>query len=276
MSILAVTACCSGTARGGDGSYQLVWADEFETAGRPNPQNWTYEHGFVRNRELQWYQPENAYCTNGLLVIEARREHKDNPDYEAGTHDWRHSRKQIEYTSACLITRGLQSWKFGRFEIRARIKTESGLWPAIWFLGINGSWPHNGEIDLMEFYDGSILANACWGTGERYKPKWDSIKRPVEAFGDPSFDQKFHIWRMDWSREFITLYVDDILLNTIDLSEAVNPHDKWGPEHPFQQPHYLLLNLAVGGANGGDPSHTDFPSRYEIDYVRVYQTTNQP
>ncbi|MBN2163939.1 MAG: glycoside hydrolase family 16 protein [Pontiellaceae bacterium] len=251
--------------------YKLVWADEFDTNGKPNPANWTYESGFVRNNELQWYQSDNALCRDGLLVIEGRREQKPNPQYDSESHDWRRKRSTIEYTSACLITKGLQSWQYGRFEIKARIRTRPGLWPAIWFLGVDGQWPHNGEIDLLEYYDDSILANACWGTTSRFDAKWDSVKLPLNHFGQSDWDSRFHVWRMDWDAESIKLYLDDELLNTISQAQAVNDSEKWGPKKPFQQPHYLLLNLAIGGNQGGDPSGTDFPSRYEIDYVRVYQ-----
>jgi len=110
--------------------YELVWADEFDKTGRPDPNNWTYEQGFVRNRELQWYQPENARCKDGLLIIEARRERKPNPHYDPAADSWRRSRRHAEYTSACLITRGLHSWTYGRFEMRARIDTRAGMWPA--------------------------------------------------------------------------------------------------------------------------------------------------
>lgn len=270
-TIIPVAICCYASSSTETNGYRLLWADEFETDGKPDPKNWTYETGFVRNEELQWYQPDNAFCEKGLLVIEGRREKKPNPNYDKNSNDWRRNRKRIEYTSACLITRGLHSWQYGRFEIKARIKTEEGLWPAIWFLGIDGSWPNNGEIDLMEYYDDSILANACWGTGQQWKAEWDSVKRPVASFGDRKFDEKFHVWRMDWDADTINLYIDDILLNTIEQSEAVNPNTSWGPKYPFRQPQYLLLNLAIGGQNGGNPAHARFPTRYEIDYVRVYQ-----
>ncbi|EMI57231.1 licheninase [Rhodopirellula sallentina SM41] len=249
---------------------QLVWADEFEVDGAPDPKNWNYELGFARNRELQWYQRQNAYCQGGRLVIEGRRERRKNPNYEAGSKTWKTQRKFAEYTSASLTTRGLQSWKYGRFEVKARITAKPGLWPAIWFLGVEGEWPSNGEIDLMEYYDGNILANACWGTRQRWNAKWDSIKKPVDSFGDPTWDERFHVWRMDWDADSIKLFVDDRLLNTIDVRKTLNPTDR-GPKNPFRQPHYLLLNLAIGGANGGDPAGTTFPTRYEIEYVRVYQ-----
>jgi hypothetical protein len=95
--------------------YKLVWADEFNKAGRPDPNNWTYEHGFVRNEELQWYQPDNARCEDGLLIIEARREQKRNPNYDPTDTSWRRNRQYAAYTSACLKTRGLHSlevWAF--------------------------------------------------------------------------------------------------------------------------------------------------------------------
>lgn len=260
---------CSSADSLPDG-YKLVWSDEFEADGKPNPKHWIYEHGFVRNEELQWYQPQNAYCKGGKLIIEGRRERKSNPGYQKSGGNWKTKRKYAEYTSSCLLTRGLHSWKYGRFEIKARIKTRNGLWPAIWFLGVNGEWPSNGEIDLMEFYRGNILANACWGTKKRWNAKWDSSKTPLKSFADQKWDEKFHLWRMDWDSNSIRLYLDDKLLNTIDVRKVVNPTNR-GPRNPFRQPHYLLLNLAIGGKAGGDPSKTQFPTKYEIDYVRVYQ-----
>ncbi|WP_144059602.1 glycoside hydrolase family 16 protein [Rhodopirellula sallentina] len=264
---LSASQLCTNTS---SADLQLVWADEFEVDGAPDPKNWNYELGFARNRELQWYQRQNAYCQGGRLVIEGRRERRKNPNYEAGSKTWKTQRKFAEYTSASLTTRGLQSWKYGRFEVKARITAKPGLWPAIWFLGVEGEWPSNGEIDLMEYYDGNILANACWGTRQRWNAKWDSIKKPVDSFGDPTWDERFHVWRMDWDADSIKLFVDDRLLNTIDVRKTLNPTDR-GPKNPFRQPHYLLLNLAIGGANGGDPAGTTFPTRYEIEYVRVYQ-----
>jgi beta-glucanase (GH16 family) len=279
LALTLVAACLpllaqtEGLAQDG---YRLVWSDEFDRDGKPDPQNWAFERGFERNSELQWYQPDNATCEKGLLIIEGRRERKPNPDYSPGDSSWKKSRAFIEYTSSSLITKGLHSWQYGRFEVKARIQAQQGLWPAIWFLGVAGEWPSCGEIDLMEFYGGNILANACWGTMERWKAKWDNGKKPVSAFNDPQWDAKFHVWRMDWDERQIVLSLDGETLNTIDLTQTVNP-TKRGPANPFRQPHYLLLNLAIGGNSGGDPSKTPFPTRYAIDYVRVYQrATAQP
>ncbi len=247
--------------------YKLVWADEFNKNGMVDTSIWQFEKGFVRNNELQWYQTQNAWCENGKLIIEARRETRPNPVYKEGSNNWKEKRKDITYTSASINTRGKKAFQYGRFEIRAKIIAQPGLWPAIWTLGTHKEWPWNGEIDIMEYYKGDILANVATGTAERYKAKWFTTKKPYTSFNDPDWDKSFHTWRMDWDEHFIRLYVDDLLLNEIRLSDAVNPDGS----NPFQQPHYLLLNLAIGGDNGGDPSNTPFPSRYEVDYVRVYQ-----
>lgn len=251
---------------------KLVWADEFNANGKPNQECWNYEKGFVRNEELQWYQEENANCTNGVLVIEGRREEIHNPIYQAGSQSWRANREFAHYTSSSINTQGKKQWLYGRFEIRARIDTAMGSWPAIWTLGTNNQWPSNGEIDLMEFYRvddmPTILANVAWGTNQQYVAKWDSERVPFPKFtaNDPDWDKKFHIWRMDWTPESIQLYLDDVLLNSTLLSETINPDGS----NPFTKPQYVLLNLAIGG-NGGDPSKTKFPIRYEVDYIRVYQ-----
>lgn len=250
--------------------YKLVWADEFNRDGRPDPNNWVYEHGFVRNEELQWYQPDNARCENGLLIIEARRERLPNPNYDPDGTNWRRSRRYTEYTSACLKTARLHNWTFGRFEMRARIDTRAGLWPAFWTLGSARPWPGCGEIDIMEYYRGMLLANACWASDRRWVAMWDDLKKSITDFGDPDeWSSEFHIWRMDWDKDSIKLYVDDELLNTIDLRKTINRTPDRA--NPFHEPHYILLNLAIGGTNGGDPSATEFPARFEIDYVRVYQ-----
>lgn len=251
---------------------KLVWNDEFNTNGKPDPSSWRFEKGFVRNQELQWYQEDNASCRDGVLLIEGRREKLGNPGFAAGSNNWKSSREYAEYTSSSIQTRGLHQWQFGRFEIRARIDTASGSWPAIWTLGISGGWPSGGEIDIMEFYRvrgvPTILANFAWGTEKRGTAKWDGLKKPLAEFTsiDPEWTNKFHVWRMDWNKDIIRLYLDDQMLNEVLISESVNPDGF----NPFLQPHYLLLNLAIG-ANGDDPSKSPSPIKYEADWVRVYQ-----
>jgi beta-glucanase (GH16 family) len=252
--------------------YALVWADEFNGTGAPDPKNWTYERGFVRNNELQWYQPDNARQADGFLIIEARRERVTNPDHEAGASDWRRNRAAAEYTSSSLMTRGLNSWRYGRFEMRGRIDTRAGLWPAFWTLGVTGQWPHNGEIDIMEYYRGVLLANVAWGGAKRFEAIWADTRKPIDTF-KADWSGAFPLWRMDWDERAIVLSVDGEQLNKVDLARTVNQDGT--ATNPFHQPQYLLLNLAIGGSSGGDPSKTTFPARFEVDYVRVYQMADQ-
>lgn len=250
----------------------LVWNDEFNKDGKPDAANWRYETGFVRNQELQWYQSDNASVKNGLLVIEGRKQQVINPNYVSGSTDWKKNRQYAQYTSSSINSSGLRSWKFGRFDIRARINTQKGSWPAIWTLGVSGEWPSNGEIDIMEFYQisgvSSILANFAWGTTTRWEAKWDGSNKPLSYFTnkDTRWGDKFHVWTMDWNKDTIRLLLDGELMNETLVKNTVNPDGS----NPFLQNHYILLNLALG-ANGGDPLGSTFPMLYEVDYVRVYQ-----
>lgn len=259
--------CLDGPAVVVPAGYNLVWADEFNVDGSPDSSNWGYETGFVRNEEAQWYQPDNARVEKGCLVVEARRERKANPNYQAGSTDWKLNRQYAEYTASSLRTMGKRTWQYGRFEMRGRIKTQAGLWPAWWTLGVAKEWPSCGEIDIMEYYAGMVRANVACGTATRWQAKWDGAAWNVATFTDKDWQNKFHVWRMDWDDIKIDLYLDDKLVNTSNLGDMLNSDGS----SPFKQAHYVLLNLAIGGVNGGDPSNTAFPSLYEVDYVRVFQ-----
>jgi beta-glucanase (GH16 family) len=256
-------------------AYKLVWSDEFNTDGQVDTTVWNFEHGFVRNHEAQWYQADNACCQNGLLVITAKKEQVPNTHYVEGSQDWRRNRPFADYTSASLNTRGKKAFQYGRFEIRAKIPTvrEPGLPSGRWEINIQASC---GEIDIMEFYRiggvPHILANAAWGTDVPYKAHWKTVKIPLSRFTekDPAWAERFHVWRMDWDETAIRIYLDDQLMNEIRLAETING-SIGNYTNPFQQPHYLLLNLAIGGDNGGTPDPQAFPLQYEMDYVRVFQ-----
>lgn len=245
------------------GFTKLAWHDEFDTDGAPASANWGYETGFVRNEEDQWYQSQNAQVAAGLLTITAKKETKANPNYKAGSSDWKTSRQNASYTSTSMTTSGKQSWQYGRFEMCAKIPISAGMWPAWWTLGVSGEWPSNGEIDIMEFYNGKILANVACGTSTQWTAKWDSATKAVNA----AWAANFHVWRMDWNGTKIDLYVDDMLMNTSNLADMLNSDGK----SPFMQKAYMIVNLAIGGQNGGDPSKTTFPQTYQIDYLRVFQ-----
>ena len=245
--------------------WKLVWSDEFNQNGRPDPAKWTYETGFVRNQEAQWYQPENAWCENGMLIIEGRKERKKNPAFQEGSTNWKTSREYAEYTSASLTTKGLQSWRYGRFEMRGRIDTRAGLWPAFWTVGVKGMWPFNGEIDIMEYYRSTLLANLIWA-GPNGGTTSITKRKPLASFTDPKWSSQFHTWRMDWDENRLIISVDGDVLNDADLTRTADPDGFNG----FRQAQSIILNLAIGGNSGGDPSATEFPARFEVDYVRVY------
>jgi beta-glucanase (GH16 family) len=263
----ALFVATAGARQANATQWRQVWADEFNKDGIPDPTNWTYEHGLVRNDEAQWYQPQNASCRGGLLVIEARRERMRNSGFVTGSTEWPANQEYAEYTSSSLTTKGLHQWRYGRFELRARIDTRSGMWPAWWTLGVDGEWPAGGEIDMLEYYRGMLLANVAWGSPQRWVATWDSVRTPVASLGS-GWPDGFHVWRMDWDAQAIRLYMDDRLLNETAVSDTI---DASRHRDPFNAPHYMLLNLAIGGTNGGDPSASTFPARFEVDYVRVYE-----
>ena len=276
-------------------SLHLVWQEEFNYTGVPDTTKWQFEHGFVRNQELQWYQPHNARVIGGVLQITGRHEQVANPRYREGSRNWTTNRKTAEFTSACIESRDRFTFRYGRLEVRARIPIASGSWPAIWTLGNRWGWPACGEVDVMEFYrvparemnihhqtgnrgrtEPIILANACW-KGENERDAWDSARIPLSHFTDrdPDWASKFHVWRMDWTPEAIMLYLDDELLNEIPTAQAAKGGGRNHDKNPFsnEEPgfgQYILLNLAIG-ASGGEPDLSAFPMVYEVDYVRVYQ-----
>jgi beta-glucanase (GH16 family) len=233
--------------------WKLVWSDEFDKDGAPDPAKWTYEEGLIRNRELQYYtadRRENARVEGGHLVVEARRE------------TW----KNAEYTSASVITKGKAEWQYGRIEVRAKLPGGRGTWPAIWMMpNVAMKWPDKGEIDIMEnvgFEPDVIHANIHTQAYNHVKRTNKGAKTVVEK---P--DQSFHVYALEWTPEKMDFFVD----KTLYFSYA---NEKNGPAvWPFDKPFYLILNVAVGGAWGGQKGvdASAFPRRMEVDYVRVYQ-----
>lgn len=257
--------------------YRLAFRDEFDKGDRPDPAVWSYEHGFCRNHEDQYYTEDNAYVRDGNLVIEARRERVPNERYEPGSADWRARREYAEFTSSSIIAKDPYRFNKGIYEVRAKIPVGCGYWPAIWSCGSKYPWPYNGEIDVMEYYGDAIHANVAWGSERPGNPHWNSQAPRMSTF-DPDFADKYHVWRMEWTDESIKIYVDDRLLNDINLDQTVNGNpgrrffnlDNYNPYRDPEQLHGVWLNLALGGDNGGKLDETPFPARYYVDYVRVY------
>lgn len=246
---------------------KLVWNDEFSRDGMPDLEKWNPELGFVRNKGVaqQIYQLPNARVEGRHLIIEARRERVASPFYKEGSDDWRLSQKFADYTSASFNTQGKASWLYGRFEIRCKIDPRQSSWPAFWTIGDKGPWPHGGEIDIMEAYGGQLIANIWWGGARRGEDKRNARVQPIKQF-PPGWADQFHVWAMDWDADKISISLDGQPFHTQDVSKSVNA-DGTG-RNPLREPQHIILNLAIGH---GDPAKVEFPIRFEVDYVRVFQ-----
>lgn len=267
-----------------DGGYKLLWHDEFNGTGVPNPDMWRFEEGFQRNEEDQWYKKENAEMKENALVFTAKEERVKNPNYNpnaTGGNSWKQTREYAEYTSACVVAKSDYAFKYGKLIVRAKIPIEQGGWPAIWSTGNWYEWPLGGEIDILEFYKEKIHANLCWGGNKRWDGSWNSKNYPITDFTskDSKWAEKYHIWIMDWDEKFIRIYLDGKLLNETDLSTTNNKGDHGagdgGNINPYSNDlegfgQLMMLNLAIGG-NNGRPIEAIFPLEYRVDYVRVYQ-----
>lgn len=235
---------------------KLVWSDEFDKAGQPDPAKWGYEKGMIRNGEKQFYtdnRRENARVEDGKLIIEARKEQMGRG----------------EFTSASVISAGHGEWTYGRVEVKAKLPDARGTWPAIWMLPTDigkVGWPLCGEIDIMEHvgYDPAKI------NGTLHSEAFNHTKGTQRSgtVQTPTFAKDFHVYAMDWSENRISIEVDGKVYATFDRKEG-DADAQW----PFHKPFYLILNLAIGGSWGGVKGIDDaaFPQRMEVDYVRVYQ-----
>lgn len=244
----------------------LAWADEFDVDGRPDPERWVHQvqppqNGGWFNGELQHYvdRAENSYISDGTLKIVARRE------------PWTIEGSRRDFTSARLNS--TYAFTYGRVEVRAKLPPEGGTWPAIWTLGANidelgnpfgdqyGSvgWPACGEIDILEqtgWDKRTTIAHFHWG---------DTLSGAYHNEGGylsvPTSTTDFHVYALDWTESAMRIYVDDDLVYELANTE----------ERPYDNPHYLLLNIAMGGNLGGSVPGDFDQATLEIDYVRVYR-----
>lgn len=243
-------------------NWQLVWSDDFDGASGelPDASKWTYDIGTGSNgwgnQELQYYtnRPENVAMDGaGHLVITARRE------TFAGA----------PFTSARIKTQGIFAQAYGRFEARIKTPYGPGLWPAFWLLGADIEsigWPLCGEIDIMELrgQEPNIINGSVHGPG------YSGGAAVTQSFGfaNNRFDADFHVFAVEWGEDYIDYFVDNTLY------QRITPDDLAG-EWVFDDPFFLILNVAVGGNYVGFPtSQTPFPQRMTVDYVRVYREAN--
>lgn len=244
--------------------YALVWADEFDREGLPDAQNWDYDTernamGWW-NEELQYYsaaREQNARIEEGRLIIEAREE-------PAAIERFADSGGQA-YTSARLFTMGKAAWQYGYFEIRAKLPCGRGLWPAIWTLPEGElNWPDNGEIDIMEYVGWD--ADQFHATVHTRDNNHTLGTQFGASYTSPTACGGYHTHSLLWTEEGLVVAVDGTPY--FDYPKA----DKGFGEWPFDRPHYLLINLAIGGWGGQQGIDPDaFPARMEVDYVRIYQ-----
>ena len=238
----------------GTTGWALVFSDEFDKPGALDPAKWGYEIGYIRNKEAQYYtsRPENVRAEKGNLVIEGRKE----------------AFQGFGYTSASINTLGRFEFLYGRVEVRAKLATGNGSWPAIWMLGTNRAqvgWPACGEIDIMEnvgFDPPRIHASIHTAAYNHTKGTQKTASVTVTSpWGE------FHVYAMEWYADRIDIFVDGQKYFT--FRNETTGSGTW----PFDKPQYLLINLAVGGSWGGQKGVDDarFPQQYLVDYVRIYQ-----
>jgi beta-glucanase (GH16 family) len=252
-----IASCAGGKKASASTEWKLHWQDEFNYEGLPDSTKWDYDtggHGWGNN-ELQYYtraDTNNAKVSRGSLWVITKKE----------------PRESNAYTSARLVTRGKADFTYGKIEIRAKLPRGRGLWPAVWMLGSNiqkVGWPMSGEIDIMEHV--GFEKDSVFGTihSKAYNHVINTHKGKKTFIRDPYTE--FHLFTLQWTPERMEFLLDDVVYNHFD-----NEH-KTAAEWPFDEPFYLLINLAVGGNLGGQKGvdETVFPAALEVDYVRVYK-----
>ena len=260
--------------------WKLVWSDEFNYTGHPDPAKWNYEQGYVRHNELEYYtvnRLDNARVDGENLLIELLKETPLSFLPTSINDDWH------RYTSASVNTRDTASWTYGRFEIMAKMPQGKGTWPAIWFLsplrtpnvpgppqprgpdgrevqgpprGPGGGESSQGEIDLME----------SWGS----RPNRTSVhihgtkgRTPSRSLTVGDMYGKFHLYALEWYPDHMDFFLDQDKI----LTYTKDPEVGWSFDHPM----YLIMNIACGGPDEPAPDDSKIPQFMTVDYVRVYQ-----
>jgi beta-glucanase (GH16 family) len=240
-------------------SYKLLWSDEFDKDGKPNESIWQFEtggHGFG-NGEDQYYTDklDNAFVKDGLLHIVAKKEAYENR----------------QYTSAKLTTYGKKSIQYGRVEVMAQLPLGKGTWPAIWLLpnsfqkGV--AWPLCGEIDLMEHvgHNPGVVHFSLHSKSYNHH----NHQQPTKVIEDQSLAAGFHEYAFEWDEEQFSFFIDKKHYVTFHKGDEHRLTDEGG--WPFDQPFYLILNIALGGWWGSTIDDSIFPVSMLFKYVRVYE-----
>lgn len=280
--------------------WEMVWSDEFD-GSELDRKKWTPEQSCWGggNDERQCYtdRPENIVVEDGFLYLKARKERFSGPDRPPEIALDPNPKVTQEYTSGKVRTKGLHSWKYGRIEVRAKAPSGQGMWPAVWMMpedAAYGGWPLSGEIDILEAVNLGAPCAECEGSvGENRtvsalhfgKLPPDNLvidqKTPLPDLSLPS--DNFHTYAVEWGQGLIRFLVDDRVHLTV-------PREKWStgsakaignPDAPFDQPFYVMANLAVGGkwperSNAKGLAKSSLPNQFVIDWIRVYQCKQDP
>lgn len=266
----------------------LVWSDEFDHDGLPDPAKWGFEEGMPRGVQRQYYtanRSQNARIEKGMLVITARKEQFANPKYKKAAlsatqypEAYRnmsadsvpaHIRLKydpvIHYTSASITTKGKASWKYGRVEVRAKLPAGKGSSCAVWMLSDKLPtipWPLSGEIDIVEALGrtpGKVSSAVHFAGGNK------EHLQDAQQLDVPGSTTGFHIYAIEWNETRIDFYCDDNKYHSFTIN-------KTSPPDCFQQSFYLIMNIALGSGNWSGPvDDKTLPQQMLIDYVRVYQ-----
>ncbi len=286
-----------------DNGWQLVWEDNFD-GNEIDTTKWSFEENCWGggNNEQQCYtdRDENSWVANGVLTIKAQRETFTGPDNPNGDIS---NEATLPYTSARLRTLNKGDWTYGRFEIRAKLPSGQGTWPAIWMLPTDyvfGGWAASGEIDIMEAVNLKTASDSADQPGQpenrthgtlHYGREWPGNVSSGAAYRLPDGMNPadgFHEYAIEWEEGEIRWYVDDVhfATQTSDgwYSQYKDENGQWvngDGDAPFNQRFHLLLNLAVGGSwaantNEGGIDESAFPQTMEVDYVRVYECDVNP
>ena len=237
-------------------SEGLIWQDEFN-GGNLDPKKWVHETGNGDwgwgNGELQYYQSENTYVSDGSAKIIAREE-------SVGGYN---------FTSSRIKTDGLFSFKYGRVQARIKTMNGQGFWPAFWMLPSGGQWPCDGEIDIMEQWGNNGITNQTTGAAHLGTCPYSQGQHVYKNFhtnlSEGSYAEEFHVYEVRWEEDKIEWYIDD--LKKYQVIPSMYPSQYFWPFNSGQW--YLILNLAI--TSSGPSSMTEFPTQIEVDWVRVYE-----
>jgi len=297
VAIAGLSGCTNVAARAQTAAvgWDLVWSDEFDGTeldrNKWKPELSCWGGG---NQERQCYtdRPENIRVIDGVLHLKARKEQFTGPDRPPEIADKPNPKKTQEFTSGKIRTLGLASWKYGKMEFRAKPPKGQGTWPAVWMMpadNVYGGWPRSGEIDILEGVNLGATCDTCKGdVGENrmisalhfgdYAPKNKFLDTRVALPTNALPSDDFHVWTLEWGEGLMRFYLDGRKYWELRAGQwdSASPLAKSNAVAPFDQPFYIMANLAIGGGlseknNDKGVAANVTPAEFQIDWIRIYQ-----